>query len=319
MRRHEVGDEVLFLPQLPVALLIELHKPSILFDASLAHDAQHGGRSVFRGHLQLTADVVLAELAQEGLPVCAVQQQVVVSKSGAHEHLLHARHGAALPKQREIVLVARVEPTAGRRKEALLPAADAALQLVLAGWMTKVGCRPADVVDVALEVREPRQGPDLPEDGLVAPGLNDSSLMGMDGAKGTATEAPPVARDAELHLGKRRHPSQRVVLRVPPAQVRHVVDAVHLRLRQRQRGGKLDEGPLLVPLKERAAPQRVLLQRGEAKGLREIPPVPDDFAPRRKRHGVRWPLTAFGHIAGAPDVPNLPHRDTPLQRRRDLQ
>jgi hypothetical protein len=49
--------------------------------------ASNGG-DVLRRHLQLAADMVTAQFAQEGL--CPVQEHVVVAQPGADEHLFDA-------------------------------------------------------------------------------------------------------------------------------------------------------------------------------------------------------------------------------------
>ncbi len=56
--------------------------------ARLAHEGEHLGRDVLRGDLELAADVMGAQLAEEG--VVLVQHHVVKAQAGADEHLFNA-------------------------------------------------------------------------------------------------------------------------------------------------------------------------------------------------------------------------------------
>ena len=68
--------------------LVLLHERVVNLPAGLAHQGQHAGGDVLGGHLQLAADVVLAQFPEK-CPVL-VQEQVVVAQPGADEHLFDA-------------------------------------------------------------------------------------------------------------------------------------------------------------------------------------------------------------------------------------
>ena len=59
---------------------------------------------------------------------------------------------------------------------------------------------PPHVVDVALELRVGDDLLGLGQDGFVAPGLDDPSLVEGEGAEAARAEAAPAGDQAELHL-----------------------------------------------------------------------------------------------------------------------
>ena len=132
----------------------------------LAHAAQHAGADVFRGHLELAADVVGDEFAQKR-PVL-IREGVVKAHAGAHEHLFHPGNFAQGAEDVHIFAVAGVEVFAGLGEEALFALAGPAFKLALAGGLAEVGRGAADIVDVALEIARARQQFGLAEDGRLA-------------------------------------------------------------------------------------------------------------------------------------------------------
>ena len=64
-------------------------------------------------------------------------------------------------------------------------------------------------------------------------GLDNSSLMSVDGTERTAAETTPAAYDAEFHFLQRRNSAFFVVHGMPLSRVRQVVNRIHLRFCQR--------------------------------------------------------------------------------------
>ena len=59
---HQIRNEVLFLPQLLIHLLIFLHKPAVNAVFRFSHPLQYIIGNMLRSHFKLAADMVLAKL-----------------------------------------------------------------------------------------------------------------------------------------------------------------------------------------------------------------------------------------------------------------
>ena len=79
------------------------------------------------------------------------------------------------------------------RKEALLIFTDALFQLLFTGWMTEIGRRSAHIMNIAFKIRFPGKCLRFINNGFMAAGLNNSSLMKGQGTEAAAAEAAPVA------------------------------------------------------------------------------------------------------------------------------
>ena len=71
--------------------------------------------------------------------------------------------------------------------------AHAVFQLLGTGRMAEVGCRAADVMDIALKAGKLRQNFCFTQNRFMAARLNNTSLMRMNSAEGTAAEAASAA------------------------------------------------------------------------------------------------------------------------------
>ena len=67
MAGDQVGDEVLLLADFLVDACVLLAERIVYVAAGLAHHGEHLGADVFGRDLELAADMVLAELAKEGV------------------------------------------------------------------------------------------------------------------------------------------------------------------------------------------------------------------------------------------------------------
>ena len=209
--------------------LIFLHKRFGKFQVNvltrLAHMLQGSVRNMLRSDLQLAAYMVPAQFVQKLLFV--FRQQVVVTDTGTDEHLLHPRQSPQLPQQPDVIAVVRVQIGTGFWEQALPVLAGPELQLLLAGGMPEIGRRPAYVIDVSLKIRKLCHFPGFFKNRLMAPGLYDPPLMGVDGAERTAPETAPAADDAELYFFQGRNAPLFVIHGMPLPGVGQIVDRVH--------------------------------------------------------------------------------------------
>ena len=228
---HEIGNQILLHAVLPVEGKVFLHKLIVDRILGLAHPGQNGIGNVFRGNLQLSGNVVLHQLLQEG--ILFVCQQVVKADAAADKDLLYSGELAQLPQQGNIVAVVGVHVLAGRGVQALPPAAGTLCQLLFTGGMAEIGGGAAYIVDIALEVLVVGHALCFPENGFVASGLDDPPLMEGQGAEGAGTEAAPVGNQAEFHLVDGRNAAVLGVAGVPGTHIGQLVNSIHLRCGQR--------------------------------------------------------------------------------------
>ena len=129
----------------------------------------------------------------------------------------------------------------GLGEEALLGGTYALGQLLFTRRLTEVGGWAAHIVDVSLEVRLPHHLLGLCQDGLVAPGLDDTPLVEGEGTEATPTKAATAGYQAEPHLLNGGHAASGLIGRVIGTHIGQTVHPVHLRLTQGLLGGVLDD------------------------------------------------------------------------------
>ena len=115
--------------------------------------------------------------------------------------------------------------------------------------MAEIGGGAAHIVDIALEIRIFRHNLRFPEDGFMAPDLNDPPLMEGQGAEGAGAEAAPVADQAELNFLNGRNAAGLLVAGVVGAHIGQIVDFVHFLRSQRFLGRILHHIFFAVPLR----------------------------------------------------------------------
>ena len=167
MARHQVGHEILLLAEALRELEIALSERFEDLDFRLAHAGEHLIRAVLGRDLQLSADVVMDELLEEAL--VGVSHHVVKADARADEDLLDLRQSLDPRKQLDILRVVDDKILAGCRSETFTVRADSRPELLLTCGIAEVRGRSADVVYVALEVRESRYQLSLLDDRLYRP------------------------------------------------------------------------------------------------------------------------------------------------------
>ena len=177
--------------------------------------------------------MVLDELRQE--PVRSVGHGVVEADAAAHEDLLHAGNMAQVAQQVGVSVLVDDHVLAYARPQAAAIRAHAVLALLVTGGTEEVGRGPAHVGDITLEVRIAGERLRLADDALAAAHLQRAALMERERAERALPEAPAIGRDGELDLGERRHAAGLIVVGVPGARVRKLVDRVHLLGRKQRR------------------------------------------------------------------------------------
>ena len=308
---HEIGHHVLIEMHLGAELLIFFHEALVDRVPGLAHEVQHMVADVLRGHPELARDVVFHQLPEEG--VVLVRQQVVEADAAADEDLFHPGQGPELPQQLHVVRVIRPEIPAGPGEEALLPGADPLGELLFAGGEPEVGRGAAHVVDVALEFRVFGHAFSFPEDGLVAPGLDDAALVEGDGAEGAAAEAAPVGGQAELDLLDGRDAAELLVAGVVGILVGQVVGLVHLRLGQGLLGRVLDHELPAVGLDQGLGREGVRVQILGVEGPGVGGLVVPDGLPVREGDAVHHLLRGLRAVDGAVQEGQVLDREARVQ------
>ena len=109
----------------------------------LAHFIKNHCRAMLGSNFELTADVILAELAEKSSVL--VGQKIVKSETGADKHFFDAGQGAELSKERKVVAVVHLEIGTGLRVQTAAVLAGAVCHLLAAGRCAELGGRAADV------------------------------------------------------------------------------------------------------------------------------------------------------------------------------
>ena len=285
--------------------------------ARLAHFLKNMVGDVLRRDLELPGDVIAHQLPEKRLG--SVRQQIVKADAAADKDLLDAGELSQLPQQRHIIAVVGEHVFARLREQALPVRARALRELLFARGLAEVCGRAAHIVDVALEVLLVRHGLGLVQQRLVAARLDDAPLMERQRAEAARAEAAAVGREAEAHLGDRRHAAAFFIRRMIRPAVRQGVDAVHLRLRKRLLRRILDdEFMLAIRLQQPPRRKRVGVAVLQIKALGVFSGV------RRKACVVRQPQTRqvrvrLAHAEDRPvDVGDVVNVHPVVERLRDL-
>ena len=257
MAGHEVRDKILLLPQLLIRLLEAADELQICTPVGLAHQVRHPIGDMLRSNLQLTADMILAQLRQEAVPAL---QQIIKPYTGADEYLLDTRQLPQPSQQHEIIILIRIEIAAWYRRQAGLTPAGTPLQLRLTAGYAEIRRRAAHIVNIPLEARLLRQQLRLTDYRILTAGLNDAPLMGNNGAEIAATEAAALTYKAELHFLQRRDATCRLIHGMICPHVRQIINLIHLLSGKRHGRRILDYAPLTVLLSQPSAPDGILLQ-----------------------------------------------------------
>lgn len=239
MTGHEIRNQILFLSQFPIGFIEPVLKGQKGVDIGLSHEVGHVFDDVFRRHLQLAADVILAEFFDEFF--IAVGQHVVIAKAGADEDFLYPFYMADFPQKLQVVIMRRIEVAAGFAADAVAIAAHPIGQLLLAGHMAEVSRRTADVMDITFKARKFRHPFRFANEGLLAAVLNDAPLMAGNGTEMTVAETAALAGQAELYFLQGRNPAGSIVIGMPAALEGQFVNGIHLFRRQGQGRRRLDD------------------------------------------------------------------------------
>ena len=302
MAAHQIRHQVLVQAVFTVDSVVAVHKGLVYLAAGLAHAGKHVRADMLRRDLQLAADVVAAQLGQEG--VAFVGHEIIISDAGADEHLFHARNGAHLAKQGNQFFMADAHALAGGGVEALPVPACALAQLAVARGLAEIGRGAAHVVDVALEIGKRGQKARFLQQRFLAAGGYDAPLVKGEGAKTARAEAAAHRADGEAHLLERGHAAQRVVHRVGEPGEGQVVYAVQFLARKRQRRRVLHQVALgVLLLAQRAPTHGVLLLIFHQKGLAVRALVRGDLGMRGQEQ--RIPGGLLGHVAHAAQLGQL--------------
>ena len=103
-------------------------------------------------------------------------------------------------KQLHIIAVVRYQVLARLREQTLLCRAGTLCQLLFAGGLPEIGCRAANIMDIALKVRIFRHKLCLFHDRLMASCLDDPALMEGQCTEAASSKAASVADQAEFDL-----------------------------------------------------------------------------------------------------------------------
>ena len=189
-------------------------------------------------------------------------------------------------------------------EQALSVLAHAVFQLLGTGRMAEVGRRAANVMDITLEAGKLDQQLCLAQNRFMAARLNDTSLMRMNSAEGTAAEAASAAYQAELNLFERRNASLDIIARMPLTHIRQIIDSVHLLHRQREDVRILYDIFLLSLLDYRLTVEWVLLLALQLEGSGKFLAVVLDSLPVGKLH-IFVIGQSVGHIGRAADIMHI--------------
>ena len=117
---------------------------------------------------------------------------------------------------------------AGRWEKTVPVLAHALGQLFLTGWLAEICGRPAYIMNITLEILILGHMKRFFENGFMASGLQDPSLMEGEGAEAAASKTAPVAGEAEFDLLQCRNAAVLLVHGVILPGIGKVVHIVHL-------------------------------------------------------------------------------------------
>ena len=174
-------------------------------------------------------------------------------------------------------------------------------------------------MNVALEIGVLREQLRLFNEGLMATGLNSTALMEGKGAKRALAEAAARARQAELHLSKRRNPALLVVRGMPRAGEGKAVDRIHLARRQRRlRGVHHHELIVRIRLHENLAGNGVVVPVLNGEGACEGQLVGVDLIPRGQLRVVIHMLERVRLVSRSGNEAKVLYAKAARQSVRDL-
>ena len=201
---HHVGHHILLAPGQTALFHEALEEGLEDSHARLAHQVQHAGGAVFRGHLELAAGE-FAGIGRQGLGI--VEGQVGAHAAG-HAHLPHAGQGRHLAQQAHMLhlrgdegladrgVTAAAAAAAGRRPRAGLRLGGHGVVQGAVG-LPHIGRGAAYVGDGHLAATGlGHQLAGLGQDGLLAAGADAAPLMQGQRAEGTAAATAAMAGDA---------------------------------------------------------------------------------------------------------------------------
>jgi hypothetical protein len=263
MRGDEVGNQVLLL----AGFLRELleHQPELLVGTHprFHHVRQRSILGVFRGDLQVAADMVPHEFTD----VLGVAHGKVVTQAGADQHLLHPGQRPRLAIELQQRRVVGVQILADAREDARQAAAGRLDLPVLARQAVHVRRRSAEIGDDAGEAgRAIADLLDLAQDRLLRAALDDPPLVLGDRAEGAAAEA--AAHDVDREADHLEGGNLRLAVgRMRLALERRGEDAVHLGSGERDRWRVEPDVALAVRLHQRTRVARVRFEMEDARGM----------------------------------------------------
>ena len=151
---HEVRHQILLLALLLIELLILSPEPLEHIEVGLSHIVQHRGHTVLRGHLQLSADVVVHQFPEKNPDFCPAKDNRSEYRCGRTPSSRHPP--AAGAKSAVYSGVVGVQIPAWLRGQTAAPLHPPPL-LLGAGGVAEVGGGTSHIVDIALELRVLRQ------------------------------------------------------------------------------------------------------------------------------------------------------------------
>ena len=149
MRRDQIRNKILLLAVALIKAVILLAELLIYLDMRLAHIIEGVIYTVLGCYLELARNMMLNKVGEE--LAAGVLEQEVEPDARANEYLLYAGDLTQLAQHQHIIGVVGIKVGAGAGRKAGAVAAEAALELLLAGRPAVGGGRAAYIVDITLE------------------------------------------------------------------------------------------------------------------------------------------------------------------------
>ena len=262
---HEVRNEVLLLAD-GFGDGEEFFAEALVHrEGRFAHAGKHRVGAMLGRDLELTADVILHQLAEKG--VVGIGHEVIKANAAADKDLFHLRERLDLLDQLHVFGVIHLQILAGGGGEALASCANAVLELLVAGGIAEVCGGTANVVDVALKVGQLRDLFCLLDHAFDASGAHGASLVEGERAEVAAAKAAAVVGDGEFYLLNARNASRCLVGGVVVAHIGQGVNVIQLLALKRGHGGILHQELAVVHLADGATVDGVLVLILHAEGL----------------------------------------------------
>ena len=181
---------------------------------------------MFRRDFELTADMITDKLLEKF--IVFIVNEVVEANTRTDKDLFDLGERTDTSEQMQILAVVDHEVFAGLGRKAFSALAHTAFFLSLAGGMTEVCGRTADVVDVTLEIGHMREHFRFAHDGIFTSGGDHSALMVRDRAEITSAVATANVVDGEFDFLDGRNTAERFIERMIISFVGKLVDRVKL-------------------------------------------------------------------------------------------